>query len=64
MQPSPISATQMIAELEAIIEEHGDLPVGVLSQVRGVEEPAASVYPIITEGQPIAIVISSGGEPE
>ncbi len=31
----PLTATQMILELEAIIEEHGDLPVRIrMSQLR------------------------------
>lgn len=63
MKASPISATQLIAELEAIIEEHGDLPVCVLARVHGVEEDAHSVYATTTAGEHMA-VISSGGEPE
>lgn len=58
----PLTATQMILELEAIIEEHGDLPI-VLSWLHG-QEPGPALEPEVSKryGDGI-IVIKAGRKP-
>ena len=57
----PISAVQLILELEALVEEHGDMPVHI--RFRGHQQPMVSVFSEETANER-HVVLSEDGEPE